>query len=297
MEEKLKDFIYTLASKMSKEHFTTLKELKLKQEILKVFSVARENEAILYDKRSHTFFNNAKEGILNGKDLLDAQKCISEYESGKKSYLNQTKQKIDIPDSVEEHLKEYCDDMISDIEVTKEILDSVKYLMDENEKGNDIFDIKNIDHFFCISMRKFDLEERSLLFSLFKKWASEIESEYQQLNKNQFQTSSPLITVKEIKESNYPTTYTIETLDTNIKEDAIYVRNLLKQGQSVVAEALVKNNRDSILVRILYDIEMELILLESELEDIEIVEELKEELLIEKDDIKRLIRGSKQWIR
>lgn len=297
MEEKLKDLIYTLASKMSKEYFTTLKELKLKQEILKVFSVARENEAILYDKRIHTFFNNAKEGILNGKNLLDAKKCISEYESGKKSYLNQTKQKINIPDSVEEHLKEYCDDMISDIEGTKEILDSVKYLMDENEKGNDIFDIKNIDHFFCISMRKFDLEERSLLFSLFKKWASEIESEYQQLNKKHFQISSSLITVKEIKESNYPTTYTIETLDTNIKEDAIYVRNLLKQGQSVVAEALMKNNRDSILVRILYDIEMELILLESELEDIEIVEELKEELLIEKDDIKRLIRGSKQWIR
>lgn len=297
MEEKLKDLIYTLASKMSKEHFTTLKELKLKQEILKVFSVARENEAILYDKRIHTFFNNAKEGILNGKNLLDAKSCISEYESGKKSYLNQTKQKIEIPNSVEEHLKEYCADIISDIEGTKEILDSLKYLMDENEKGNDIFDIKNIDHFFCISMRKFDLEERSLLFSLFKKWASEIESEYQQLNKKQFQTSSPLITVKEIKESNYPTTYTIETLDTDIKEDAIYVRSLLKQGQNVLAEALMKNNRDSILVRILYDIEMELILLESELEDLEIVEELKEELLIEKDDIKRLIRGSKQWIR
>lgn len=297
MEEKLKNLIYTLGSKMSKERFDMYKYLQLKQEILKVFCIAHENETILYDKRMHIFFNNAKDGILNGKNLLDAKKCISEYESGKKNYLNQTKQKIDIPYTTEEKLKQYCVDVISDITGADSLLETLKQLMDGIEMGENIFAIKNIDKFLTISMRKFDLEERSLLFSLFKKWATEIESEYQELKKEQSQTSGTLLSIKELKESTYPSTYSLEELDTDIKEDAIYVRSLLKQGQNVLAETLMKNNRDSILVRILYDIEMELILLDSELEDVEIVEELKEELLVEKDDIKRLIGGSKQWIK
>ncbi len=303
MENNMKDMLYTISARLAQKEYDMRKDLNLKKRILKVFDYVKEYQNLLQDRKIIVFFKEAKNGKLTGKNLIDAEKIIKKYEekNSNRIFAIIGRRECTIPFDTENDIREYCNELSLALDFNKESQKSIRTLIEKDGLGEEIFTLENIELFHSINLVDLEPEERNLLMALYKKWASEIDFEYQQLKQQQSEvkTMGPLLSIRDYKAGNYPRCYEDNLASEDISETTTYIRSLIKMGEENLAYSLIQNNKEAYIVRIIYEIECELALLDKEVanDSIEedLINEMKQELIMEKEEINKMLEGGKVW--
>lgn len=303
MEKKIQDMLYTASARLSHQEYTMREELNIKKRILNVFDYVKNHQNLLYDKKIMIFFKNTKVGKLTRKNLKEAEEVIKNYKekNSNRIFAIIGKRECEIPYDEERKIAEYCNDLSLSLKYIQESLNSLKLLIEKDNQGEEILTLENIELFHAINLSNLDSEERKLLMGLYKKWAIQIDDEYKEFKQKQSEVQSVglLLSTKDYKKGNYPEVYENSVLSNEIYENTNYIRGLIKMGEYDLVNSLIQDKKEIILVRIAYDIEGELEILEKEKPlsaiEVSLINEMKQELINEKEEILKMVGGAKKW--
>lgn len=301
MRKKINDMIYTLLSRLSYEEYRVLGDLNLTTKFIGLITFIEYHPSYLHDEKILKLLSSINENNLTKEKVDEIENYINNYNPKNKKYtLTEYAKKLHADTEEKVDVIEKCKNIKLTHEFIKNAIIALKELISKEELGEDITDISNMELFHSLNYVDLKSEEKEALIELYVSWQKQIEKEYYELKSKRPQTIGLLLPLNDFKSSSYPKICDSLNCEKDISEKANYIRNLLKQSSdNSFIDSLLGNDTQIILLRIIFDIENEISILDSyeniTLEEMVVIEELKEELLTEKENIKKRLGGICKW--
>ena len=300
MEKKIDDMIYKLLSRLSSEEYRTLSEFNFSTRLIGLIAFMDLNPKYFKDIKIIRFFNLFDKHKATSSKLDEIEKYINTYDKKRNKYtLVEYSNKIKVDTEQKEALLEKYEIIKFGYKSLKDAIKVIKELIDKKELGIDFTDISNLELFHKLNFIDLTEEEKEVIIDLYIYWQKQIEEEYYEEKNKKPQTSGIILPLINIKMSSYPDLYDSFNNEVDIKEKANYIRTLLKQKDIETVKQLLVDDLEVVYFRIFYDIENELMILDNykniSIEEMLVIEDIRNELLIEKEQLKKVLGGIVKW--
>jgi len=300
MEKKIDDMIYKLLSRLSSEEYRTLSEFNFSTRLIGLIAFMDLNPKYFKDIKIIRFFNLFDKHKATSSKLDEIEKYINTYDQKRNKYtLVEYSNKIKIDTEQKEMLLEKYEIIKFGYKSLKDAIKVIKELIDKKELGIDFTDISNLELFHKLNFIELTEEEKEVIIDLYIYWQKQIEEEYYEEKNKKPQTSGIILPLTNIKMNSYPDLYDSFNNEVDIKEKANYIRTLLKQKDIETVKQLLVDDLEIVYFRIFFDIENELMILDNykniSTEEMLVIEDIRNELLIEKEQLKKVLGGIVKW--
>lgn len=290
-------------------YFLTL-EANFLNRVCTIFSRVKEDSILVQDEEINTLLTQLNVGEINIETITTIEERIGQLKRKKKIFSFSTKKEslsFSSQKEFEEKEHEVQEEYKKIVEMQKSLESILKSLEDCLEKTKHVNaiteeDVQNIFHDLMNLMLQIgDIEG---LMKIYHDTARGIHAEYekiQKMPKEEEQKATSLLPLKIKEKRVYPSYKKEMTRDIafTFQEETQNIRSLLQLGQNDLALTLMGDFKNEILIRILYEIEIEKSLLKKEkhlsLEEQQIYEELKQELVEEEKNIREIGKEKTKW--
>ncbi len=279
-----------------------LEEANIFARMKTIFVCVEENPILMQDELINTFLTQANLSGLAMDTIVKIEERINQLKKKKMSCISFKKENIPFPVERECEVQQHYLEILKIQESLENILKNLETCLRKLKNSKTDIEINMEDIFHDVVHLIGHIDETWI--KIYLEMAKQTHIEYEKLEEqltDEEEAKVSLFPLRMNKKREYPSHKKGPVLSTsNVTQEQVqYIRSLLKDGQNSLALTLMGDLKNEVLIRILYEIELEKILLEKEvytsLEEQQILQELLRELLEEKQNIQKVGKEEKQW--